>query len=522
MSGVMVPYVSARPLRGSRYLAGGRLGALGTSPIVGTVASKGAGLLATAGTASLIGTAAGTAGGALFGAAAGSVVPVIGTIIGAVVGILTSKLFGHANYAAVYANIDNVRSLYSAWTQVAGQYPGRMYGWPELQYVWHGAMVSGLFPGNGPPAGATCTQAMISNKINACGTGQWIDNLLGSSKPTSPGTDNIAELIAGGLARGIVDPVTMTSQVLVPGIEAIAARKNNGWISVARSSNPQLYTQLLEDTADLFMSEVNPNMPVYYGPLGVAPVTPPPTQTSPVPQNSTTPVPAGYVTSVTPQQTVQPVNTPPALSPSMVIKPRDGQSINAGLQYPVTFVNNPNPTGEYPVYSGNQQMGALYGTALAWDGVNTLLLGRADGSQYRWVNNNWVQTQAPTVAATIPITPTPATVAAQGGTIVPVDQTAAYIASLQAQGQTQQQAMLAAIAQLQAQGLSAQAAQSTVAAATPTYSDPTITPQAAPVVPTTAGLSNIPASAWAIIGGAVLLSFALARPKNSRLGSRRR
>src|SRR5580692_10322770 len=108
---MLVPYVSNRPLRGTNYKAGGRLKGLGTSDAVNLVASKGLSLAAGTGAGAVIGTAAGTAGGALFGAAAGSVVPVIGTVIGAVVGILTSKLFGHANYAQVYAVVDNVRQL---------------------------------------------------------------------------------------------------------------------------------------------------------------------------------------------------------------------------------------------------------------------------------------------------------------------------------------------------------------------------------------------------------------------------
>lgn len=434
----MVPYRSNRPLRG--------LGFLGASAIVGTVATKGASLAAGAGTSALIGTAAGTTGGALFGAAAGSVVPIIGTVIGAVVGILTSKLFGHANYAAVYSNIANVAQLFQAYEGVAGQYPGRMYGWPELQYIWHGAMVSGLFPGNGPPAGQPCTQAMISNKINACGTGQWIDDLLGSSKPTSPGSNNIAALIAKGLSQGISDPITMTNNVLVPGMEAIAGGRNNGWISVARSANPQLYRQLLMDTADYMMSTVNPSMPAYYGPAGIQ------QQASPAPTVTTPSVP---VQQIAPAQPAAPVVVSmPPVQPQ-IVQPVQVVPVSAAPQVPQPVLG---PTGATT--------------------TTTATLTTAAGAQP-----------------------------------IPVDATAQYLATLQAQGASQNQAMLQAIAALQSQGYSAQAAQSTVAAAAPSaYIPPqmvqSVAPQAAPV---TAGLSGnsslLIAGALAVLG----VIFATAR-----------
>lgn len=446
---MIVPYVSSRPLRGTQHLAGGRLGALGTSPLVGTVVSKGATLATGIAVSSAIGTAAGTAGGALFGAAAGSVVPVIGTIVGAVVGILTQKLFGHANYAAVYASVANVIALFNAYRQVAGQYVGRQYGWPEIQYIWHGALHSGLFPGNGPPPGVLCTQAMISNKINACGTGQWIDDLLGTSKPSASYAGSIANLIYKGLAQGIIDPVTMTDSVLVPGMEALAAGKNNGWISVSRSSNPALYRQLLMDTADYMMSTVNSSLPAYYGTQNVQPLpnaTAPPPPAAPV-QSVSVPMPPPM-----PQQQIQPV-----------------ASVSAPAQ-PVCY-------------------------------------DRSSGMQISCASS------------VISIPPTPPALASVGGTIAPVDATAAYIAALQAQGMAQSQAASAAIAQLQAQGLSAQAAQSTVAAAAP-YDTSALTPQAAPVVPTSAGLSNISGGAVALVLGGLLLSFALARPKGGKVRRR--
>lgn len=513
---MIVPYVSNRPLRGTRHLAGGRLGALGTSDTVDLIGNAGLKVGASvAGTAAgaAVGTALGIGGGAAAGALAGSVVPVIGTVIGAVIGILTSKLFGHANYAAVYANIDNVVKLFQAYEGVAGQYVGRQYGWPEIQQIWHGAQFSGLFTGIGPPPGVACTQAMISQNINACGKGALIDDLLGSDKPTSPGTDNIAELIAGGLAKGITDPVTMTQQVLVPGITTIAARKNNAPYSITGSQNPALYTQLLLDTADYMMSTVNPNMPAYYGSQNIQPLpTNAPAQSAPVA------VPYSTAQSATPQ-----------VSAPITIHPGDGQAIvtNYGL---VTFINAPDGTGNYPMTANGAPFGTLYGNALMWDGQGTLTLSNSSGAVYRYIQGVWSQVQAATAlpvttssgaaitAPVIPVTATPSTVAAAGGTVAPVDATAAYIAQLQAQGASNAAALQSAIAQLQAQGMSAQAAQSTVAAAAVPYVDPstvaTFTPQATPVV-NTAGLSG--ASSGYILAGLGILAviFATARPKKS-------
>lgn len=510
MSGILAPYRSSRPLRGTPYRAGVRLGALGTSPLVGTVASKGAGLAASA----LIGSAAGTAAvtsaltaiGA--GAAAGSVVPIVGTVIGAVVGLLTSKLFGHANYAQVYADVDNVRKLFQAYAGVAGQYVGRQYGWPEIQQILHGAMVSGLFPGNGPPPGVTCTQAMIANKINACGTGQWVDELIGGSTPGS-GTNNIANLIGTGLAQGVVDPITMTDQVLIPGLTQIQSSKY-GWAGMApaQSTNPALYRQWLIDFSDYMMATRNPNMPAYYGTQNV----------QPLPSGTT----AAAVVNSTP--TVAPVIAPPAASaaqysPSMTIYPGDGNALNTIFGV-VTFPNLPDSTGNYPITLNGAVVPGATGRTLYWDGSSLLQLTNTNGAVYRWVNAAWVQTLGPVATApapapvqtqygaviqpqSIPITQTPSDVMSAGGTVVPVDATAAYISQLQAQGASETQALQAAIAQLQSQGLSAQAAQSTVAAAAPyTPANVAATPLATPVAST--GLTVSP-TLLAIAGGAALL-----------------
>jgi hypothetical protein len=387
---------------------GGRLGALGTSVLTGTLISKGAGIAAGAAVTSAVGTAvvtsALTAVGA--GAAAGSVVPVIGTVVGAVVGYLTSKLFGHANYAAVYANIENVAALFQAYTQVAGQYPGRVYGWPEIQYIFHGAMVSGLFTGNGPPPGVVCTQAMISSKITACGTGQWIDDWLGNSKPGTAGqTNNIANIIATALAAGVTDPVTVAQNYLVPDAEVVAKGKNNGWISVAGSQNPALYRQMLIDVADVLIQSVQPNLPVYYGaiPGDAAATVAPPVATQPT-------------------QQVQPVNTQQAPTPAPALSPIDA-SITAPNGQLVTSAGvwswnvNASSAQGYAIWLNGQSAGEQYGTQLYIGPNGAATLVQASGVEYVWSGNQWTATgntspaSAPTTGATA--ASTAATVATQ-------------------------------------------------------------------------------------------------------------
>ena len=190
-----------------RYRSG-----LGDTTVQGQIVSKGVSLAVGGALTSAAATGAITAGltavgGAALGAAAGSVVPVIGTIIGAAVGFLTSKLFGKADYATVYANANNVQQLFEAYEAVAGEYPGRVYGWPEIQYIFHGAMIWGLFTGNGPVNPGTCTQAMIATKINACGTGQWIDDWIGAGAPNpGSGSNNIVNLVGTALSHGVTDP----------------------------------------------------------------------------------------------------------------------------------------------------------------------------------------------------------------------------------------------------------------------------------------------------------------------------
>lgn len=366
-------YMDARGIAAlKRYRSG-----LGDVTQTGQLVSKGVSLGAGIGATAAITAGVTAIGGAAAGAALGSVVPIVGTIIGAAVGFLTSKLFGHANYAAVYQDANNVQQLFLAYRAVAGQYPGRVYGWPEIQYVYHGAMIWGLFTGNGPSTPGTCTQAMIANKINACGTGQWIDDLIGAGAPQpGSGSNNIRNLVGSAIAAGVTNPVQIAQQYLIPGLEAVAKGKNNSWISIAGSRNPQLYTQMLIDIADVIVTTQNPNTPVYYG------VLPPgyggASSTAAVAAAATAPV-------GSPAAAAQPA--PPALSPG-------GTSIKAGTagtmittQGTWVFSSNTNASGSLLLLNG-QSMNA-YGVLFTLTNTGQLLLTDAANNVYQWQNGVW-------------------------------------------------------------------------------------------------------------------------------------
>jgi uncharacterized membrane protein (Fun14 family) len=403
-----------------RYRSG-----LGTSVLVGEVASKGASLAAGAAA-----TAALTAvGGAALGAAAGSVVPVVGTIIGAVVGYLTSKLFGHANYAAVYANADNVQELFEAYQQVAGQYPGRVYGWPEIQYVFHGAMIWGLFTGNGPANPGSCTQAMISSNINACGNGGYVDDWLGvgsaagdavagtASTPPRPGSgsNNCLNLIGTAISHGVLDPRQIASQYLVPGAEAVSAGKNNSWISVAHSRSPQLYTQMLIDLADVIAFGANPNLPVYYGSIpGASAVAQPQVAgaTTPVKIGATT-SPASPATSAPVTIAASPVTTAPVVTTPIEASPV-GTQIYGGSAATLntaqgTWAFGAPGAGGYEIMLNGANAGGGYGLLLTVTAAG--LQTTNNSGVYQWNGYQWNLISAaatPTTPAGTPVAPTTA------------------------------------------------------------------------------------------------------------------
>ena len=129
-------------------------------------------------------------------------------------------------------------------------------------------------------------------------------------------------------------------------------------------------------------------------------------------------------------------------------------------------------------------------------------------------------TTATSTASTIPtsVSAQPVTITgttSSGTPIVPVNETAALIAQMQAQGASQSQALAAAIASLQAQGINTstpQVQQQLDSALQYPVSSTTPVTAVAPVTPVTAGAGGM-GGTFAMIAGVVAVGFALARPK---------
>lgn len=410
-------YATAATVAGfKRYKSG-----LGDTTEAGVLVGKGVSLgVGAAATAALS-----AVGGAALGAAAGSVVPIVGTIIGAAVGFLTSKLFGRADYATVYSDVANTVQLFEAYEGVAGQYPGRVYGWPEIQYVFHGAMAWGLWPGNGPAVPGSCTQAMIASKITACGTGQWVDDWIGAGAPNpGNGNNNIVNLVGLALSKGVTDPRQIAAQYLVPGAKSIALGKNNGWISVENSRNPQLYTQMLIDIADVILSTAKPNTPVYYG--GIPGGANAPSQSAPA-QSGLSSSQAQGAAAMASQAIYSSAATPTMATAGSSIKAGSaGQLVTAGGTF--TFGTNPYNTWGYLVFvNGSATTGT--GVLLSLNSSGQVILTDSQNNTFSYNGNKGWNTisftpAAPTstaqAAAPVAVNPTVApSVSPAGKTITP-------------------------------------------------------------------------------------------------------
>lgn len=263
------------------------LGALGASPLWGTaagaIASKGAAMGASA-LVTMMG--------------AGAVAGPIGMAVGLVVGILSQKLFGHADYAKVAGDVATRLKYAEAYKQVAGQYPGRLYGPDELKQIWYGLVHEGIFPknaGGGWAPGASCNiQACINGQRDSkgncpgCGGSEgWANDLFTGSLVNK--VQGFTGAIQQATQQGMQNPVQIADQVLIPAWSGPdEGRKNIKWASPGNSTSPALVRQLMIDTLDAVEYESNKSLPVFYGtvpgqaaPAAVAP--PPPVASAPAP-----------------------------------------------------------------------------------------------------------------------------------------------------------------------------------------------------------------------------------------------
>jgi hypothetical protein len=240
-----------------------RLGALGVVAPGTTVT----GSVVSAGVAAGVSVGVNAAAGAELGSVAGP----IGTVAGAVVGYLTSKLFGQADYAAIYSQVSNSIALAEAYAQVAGKYPGRLYGWLEMQYIWSGLVHYGVFPQNynaggvlgSNPGLAVCSESSISHNINACGVQSWINDLVLGS-----GTKAIQPQIERANLGGVYNPEQVWSSYVEPVWNGpVECSGCVDWFlpKNARAGMSSLVEQLVIDTIDAIEFNSNACLALYYG-----------------------------------------------------------------------------------------------------------------------------------------------------------------------------------------------------------------------------------------------------------------
>jgi hypothetical protein len=279
-----------------------KLGALGASQLVSTVASKGGAIAATSGGSSIA-----AAMGA--GAAAGP----IGLVVGAIVGIVIAKIFNKQYLDVTSANTiaDASLGVFKQYQGIAGQVAGRDIGLASMNAIWKGALYAGLFPLNnqqlcfhngclkyrGQPE---WIEATINGPDNAFTLGGNYQNFLmgirnasvpaASSGPATAYTAPIASrsgmlvragfqgLGALGAVNGVPEAVVLVDQYLIPS----NTRDNPAWL-VPRSA---LEHQILYDVADAWLAQKHPE-------LTTTPyITSAPTVNTVAPEPAPTPIPA--------------------------------------------------------------------------------------------------------------------------------------------------------------------------------------------------------------------------------------
>jgi hypothetical protein len=376
----------------------------GTTTLAGAVVGKATGLAVGAAASSALISAAGGASAVVLGATAGSVFPIVGTVIGAAIGFLTQGLFGKANYGAIYSIFQNQLALVAAYMQVAGQYPGRVYGAADLQTIWYGMQGYGLWPGNGP-ANPPCTEADLQSNIHACGTGQWVSDVFAGT-----GIDAINTWIAKANQAGVCNPIDVCDEYWTPQVEAPCNYKNcDRWYAPSASRNASLMRQLVIDTIDCYEYMSNSALPVYYGSIpSASEATQAVAQSLPAAQQAAqaaaavASAQAAQSSTATIGPSSQQLATQAAYSPI-------GASIQGGvggqLTTPAgvfTFGGSPNGNGDYPA----ELQGALtgyYGSVMTYQVASpvTVTVQSKTGAIYQYSAGVWTQTAQANPAQTV-------------------------------------------------------------------------------------------------------------------------
>lgn len=325
------------------------------NPLVQGVATKAASLGVGTAVSSAIGTAAGSAGAAVFGAEAGSVVPIVGTVVGAAVGYLASMVLGrHANYAQIAHDVAAQMAIAETYKQIAGVYPGRVYGAKDMQEVWRGMLHEDFFNLNRSPQ--TCpVQQCIANpsfciQRPGCGGNQsWVDDLF-EGKAADPAARSLTGAAKTAISQGLTS-IEAADQIFIPNW-APSHGSTGVWIPWAYPDNtqdPTLARQMIIDALDALMYQYDSSLPVWYGTI---PSSPAPSASSASTSSSTGLVmPAGTPAI---QAASNPVASPVAASLST--PPAIGATVTA-IPEPSTGAMLTLPTGEAYTYAGTDAAG---------------------------------------------------------------------------------------------------------------------------------------------------------------------
>lgn len=217
-------------------------------------------------------TVQGASTGAKAGTYFGPIGTVVGAVVGGVIGFLSTKLFGHANHAQIAFDVATRLKYAEGYKEVAGQYPGRIYGLDDLKQVWKGLVHEDMFPknfGGGVCNVQSCIAAGAAGTAGQCancgGMEQWVDDMF-NGQLANPNTQGFPGAARTAQQSGIASPIDAADQIMIPGWAPPDAGKFNiKWASPVNSNNPSLVRQLFIDTLDAQMFLANPNMPVYYG-----------------------------------------------------------------------------------------------------------------------------------------------------------------------------------------------------------------------------------------------------------------
>lgn len=473
------------------------LGALGaTNPLVAAAATGIASKAVAVGASSL-----------LAAAGAGAIAGPIGAAVGIVVGLLSQKLFGHANYAAVANDVASRLKYAEGYKQIAGQYPGRVYGSADLKQVWYGLVHEGVFPknaGGGWAPGTVCNiQACINgarDKNGNCpgcgGSEQWANDLFTGSL-VNP-LQGFSGAIRAGNQQGIQNPIQIADQILIPNwAPPDQGSKNIKWAYPGSSTAPSLVRQLMVDTLDAVEYESNKALPLFYG---TVPGAPPTAVAPPAPLPVTAPPPATivakpncappYVWNGT--QCVLPNPTAPVTLPAAIAMCASPQVWNGSQCVAPASAAPTVPTAPPQTIPTQTPIPAGF-SVVATDSQGTPIFANPQGVLYQW-NGAGMQLFAGQVGAN--------TSAAA--------QMQAALQNALAAGQSAQQAAAAALNQAQSAGVAVtpQLAQQ--------VADQTMATAQAPIQATTASTAGLGLSGMtgilAVAGTLALLVFATARP----------